>query len=312
MYFGNRNWEPYVEEAFVQMARDGVEHVYVFATSAWGGYSGCRQYQEDIARGLAAIQEASEAEPGLRAPRVERLPGFHNHPDFIREFAAAVDRAGLAAVKGLGAPEADAGVREQCDLIFTAHSVPTRADEQSGPEAWEGKLYSHQVLDAARLVQSASIFSTQRNEDVNLVWQSRSGSPHTPWLEPDVCDHIRARAAAGNTRPIVLCPIGFITDHIEVMWDLDTEAKNVADEAGIPFTRVPTPGLGSAFATMIVDLAAECDQRRRDSAAIEPVRETAAAQLTQPGLFCPAAGTCVPSLGHTFDGQPCAPGCCGA
>lgn len=335
VYFGNRNWEPYVEDALQQMARDGIRHVYVFATSAWGGYSGCSQYQEDLRRAIAACEEA-----GLEAPKVERLPQFHRHPTFIAEFARAVD----AAREQLRAEHGEE-VAAQADLVFTAHSVPTVADKAAGPHKFGGNLYSQQVLDASRLIQQASSFANTpgsgadygwtgqlaRHEnvggrgdgpahtgetvgvdvgagtdlDVELVWQSRSGSPHVPWLEPDVCDHIEARAEAGNTRAIVLCPVGFITDHMEVKWDLDTEARDAAAKAGIPFVRVATPGLTAGFAGMVVDLVvgsdAACANLSEDQQAARDLAAKVVGELAT-----------VPDFGRTFNGSPCAPGCCGS
>lgn len=335
VYFGNRNWEPYVEDALQQMSRDGIRHVYVFATSAWGGYSGCSQYQEDLRRAIAACEEV-----GLEAPKVERLPQFHRHPTFIAEFARAVD----AAREQLRAEHGEE-VAAQADLVFTAHSVPTVADKAAGPHKFGGNLYSQQVLDASRLIQQASSFANTpgsgadygwtgqlaRHEnvggrgdgpahtgetvgvdvgagtdlDVELVWQSRSGSPHVPWLEPDVCDHIEARAEAGNKRAIVLCPVGFITDHMEVKWDLDTEARDAAAEAGIPFVRVATPGLTAGFAEMVVDLVvgsdAACASLSEDQQAARDLAAKVVGELAT-----------VPDFGRTFNGSPCAPGCCGS
>lgn len=335
VYFGNRNWEPYVEDALQQMSRDGIRHVYVFATSAWGGYSGCSQYQEDLRRAIAACEEV-----GLEAPKVERLPQFHRHPTFIAEFARAVD----AAREQLRAEHGEE-VAAQADLVFTAHSVPTVADKAAGPHKFGGNLYSQQVLDASRLIQQASSFANTpgsgadygwtgqlaRHEnvggrgdgpahtgetvgvdvgagtdlDVELVWQSRSGSPHVPWLEPDVCDHIEARAEAGNKRAIVLCPVGFITDHMEVKWDLDTEARDAAAEAGIPFVRVATPGLTAGFAGMVVDLVvgsdAACANLSEDQQAARDLAAKVVGELAT-----------VPDFGRTFNGSPCAPGCCGS
>lgn len=335
VYFGNRNWEPYVEDALQQMSRDGIRHVYVFATSAWGGYSGCSQYQEDLRRAIAACEEA-----GLDVPTVERLPQFHSHPTFIAEFAQAVD----AAREELRAEHGEEAAAE-ADLIFTAHSVPTVADKSAGPHKFGGNLYSQQVLDASRLIQQASSFADtpgsgadyawtgrlSRHEnvggrgdgpahtgekvgvdvgvgtalDVELVWQSRSGSPHVPWLEPDVCDHIEARAKAGNKRAIVLCPVGFITDHMEVKWDLDTEARKAAAEAGIPFARVATPGLTAGFAEMVVDLVVA------DDAPLPGLTED---QHAARALAAKVVGdlATVPDFGHTLNGKPCAPGCCGS
>ncbi len=339
VYFGNRNWEPFVEDAMVQMARDGVEEVLVFATSAWGGYSGCAQYQEDIARGLAACEQA-----GVAAPEVVRLPQFHAHPALIAEFAAAVDRAREELAAEVAA---DAGSDDGIDLVFVAHSVPLSADDAAGPAQLGGNLYSEQVLDAARLVQAASSFAGSigagaslgwvgkhevkdgaKGEEagapsVELVWQSRSGAPHIPWLEPDICDHIEARVEAGITRGIVLCPIGFITDHIEVVWDLDTEAKAAAAEAGVPFIRAATPGLTATFARMVVDLAESvadaaftAGETGNNGSVADPVQalglgapvvhdeaQAAAAALAAKLQRCP-------DLGATRNGVRCAPGCC--
>lgn len=335
VYFGNRNWEPYVEDALQQMARDGIRHVYVFATSAWGGYSGCSQYQEDLRRAIAACEEA-----GLEAPKVERLPQFHRHPTFIAEFARAVD----AAREQLRAEHGEE-VAAQADLVFTAHSVPTVADKAAGPHKFGGNLYSQQVLDASRLIQQASSFANtpgsgadygwtgrlSRHEnvggrgdgpahtgetvgvdvgagtdlDVELVWQSRSGSPHVPWLEPDVCDHIEARAEAGNKRAIVLCPVGFITDHMEVKWDLDTEARDAAAKAGIPFVRVATPGLTAGFAGMVVDLVVGSDAPSANLSEDQQAARDLAAKVV-------GELATVPDFGRTFNGKPCAPGCCGS
>ena len=279
VYFGNRNWEPYVEDAMQQAVKDGITHLYVFATSAWGGYSGCAQYQEDIRRGLEAVDHALT---------VERLPQFHARPEFVSMFAAAVNEAR----ESLDSPDAD--------LIFTAHSVPNKADDAAGPD---GNLYSQQVLKTSQLVQqessfagtpgSAADFGWDTSGSVELTWQSRSGSPHVPWLEPDICDHIAGRASRGNKRGIVLCPIGFITDHIEVVWDLDTEAKQAAVEAGVPFVRAATPGLSPEFAAMVVDMMQEARHQA-------PLREDqqAAANFRD--------------LGHTLNGRQCAPGCCEA
>lgn len=329
VYFGNRNWEPYVEDATVQMAKDGIEHVYVFVTSAWGGYSGCSQYQEDIQRSIEACEKA-----GVSAPTMERLPHFHTNPAFIAEFASAVDAA---------RNELPEDVREDADLIFAAHSVPCVADDEAGPHKFGGNLYSQQVLNAARLIQEASSFKGKPGSgasyawtgqlaehkpvggrgdgpantgetvgvdlgvgteyDVELVWQSRSGSPHTPWLEPDVCDHIEARAEKGNKRAIVLCPVGFVTDHMEVVWDLDTEAKDAAAEAGIPFIRSASPGLSASFATMVVDMVAEC---AKDFAKSEQTEDQKAAEEIAKKL------STVPNFGHTTNGTFCAPGCCGS
>lgn len=357
IYFGNRNWEPYVEDVLQSITRDGITEVYVFVTSAWGGYSGCAQYNEDIQRALQSVKDS-----GLHPPKTIRLPHFHNHPAFIAEFAHAVDEARQELPREL---------QETADLVFTAHSVPTAADAKAGPGSFGGNLYSQQVLDSSRLVQEASSFAgcpgtaadiswtgkLARNENVGgrgvgpantgdtigidvgsdtahtveLVWQSRSGSPHTPWLEPDICDHIAARAKAGNKRPIVLCPIGFVTDHVEVMWDLDTEAKDTAKEHGIPLVRVATPGLSTAFASMVVDLAAERGAfgntvrvtNQYESQEPLGMRGSCRTHKVYPGPKHTAASSnqdtacaiiknfsTVPNFGCTTNGESCEPGCC--
>ncbi len=171
IYFGNRNWEPYVEDAVILMRENGIQRAAVFATSAWGGYSSCTQYVEDIARGRAAAGES--------APQLIKLRQYFDHPLFVEMFAD-----GIAAA----AASLPAELRADARLVFTAHSVPIAADERQGP-----RLYSRQVAYAAQLVAAAAGYS-----DYDQVWQSRSGPPRIPWLEPDVGDHLSALAAAGT------------------------------------------------------------------------------------------------------------------
>lgn len=271
VYFGNRNWHPFVEDTVQTMARDGIRSAAVFATSAWGGYSGCRQYHEDIARARRAVVDA-----GLTPPRLRRLSQFHDHPLFIDAFARAVDTARAML------DEAD-----QADLVFTAHSIPLRADAEAGPPGLGGHLYFRQVGDSARLIRDRSSFAAEVGAspvEAEVVWQSRSGPPSVPWLEPDICDHLRARVEQGNTRPVVLCPVGFLSDHVEVLWDLDTEARETAEDLGIDLVRAVTPGSTADFAAMVVDLVRGASSE---------------------GLGC------VPNFGSAVDGALCAPGCCG-
>ncbi|MBS9532276.1 ferrochelatase [Mycobacterium sp. M1] len=222
VYFGNRNWEPYVEDAVVAMTADGVRRAAVFTTSAWGGYSGCEQYAEDIARARAVA--------GEQAPELVKLRHYFDHPLFVEMFAEAIRTAAEALPV-----DRRAGAR----LVFTAHSIPVAADEQYGP-----RLYSRQVGYAARLVAAAAGYA-----DFDQVWQSRSGPPQVPWLEPDVEDHLHTLAGA-DARAVIVCPIGFVSDNIEVLWDLDHEVRLQAEAAGIAYARAATPNADRRFAAL--------------------------------------------------------------
>ncbi|ORB30434.1 ferrochelatase [Mycolicibacterium parafortuitum] len=229
VYFGNRNWEPYVEDAVAAMRDNGIRRAAVFSTSAWGGYSGCAQYQEDIARGRAAA--------GPDAPELVKLRQFFDHPLLIEMFSDAIADA---------AATLPADLRDDARLVFTAHSIPLRAANRCGPD-----LYERQVGYTAALVAAAAGY-----REYDQVWQSRSGPPQVPWLEPDVGDHLTTLAANG-TRAVIVCPIGFVADHIEVVWDLDSELAEQAAEAGIAFARASTPNASPRFAQLVVDLIDE-------------------------------------------------------
>ncbi|CPR08479.1 ferrochelatase [Mycobacterium bohemicum DSM 44277] len=225
VYFGNRNWEPYVEDAVAAMCDNGIRRAAVFTTSAWSGYSGCTQYAEDLARARAA------AGPG--APELIKLRRYFDHPLFVEMFADNIAAAARAV---------PAGAR----LVFTAHSVPVAADQRLGPN-----LYSRQVAYAARLVAAAAGYG-----DYDLVWQSRSGPPQVPWLEPDIADHLAALSAAG-TDAVIVCPIGFVSDHIEVVWDLDTELRAQAEAAGVALARASTFNADRRYARLAAGLIDE-------------------------------------------------------
>lgn len=225
VYFGNRNWEPYVEDTVKVMRDNGIRRAAVFTTSAWSGYSSCTQYVEDIARARTA------AGPG--APELVKLRPYFDHPLFVEMLAGAIADA---------AAKVPAGAR----LVFTAHSVPVAADERVGP-----RLYSRQVAYAARLVAAAAGYAEH-----DLVWQSRSGPPQVRWLEPDVADHLRALAESG-TPAVIVCPIGFVADHIEVVWDLDEELRAQAESAGMLMARASTPNAQPRFARLAADLIDE-------------------------------------------------------
>lgn len=269
VYFGNRNWHPFGEDTAEQMARDGVRRALVFATSAWGGYSACLQYHEDIRRIIAHLEEQ-----GLEAVEFTKLRQFYDHPTFVRLMAEAV-RESLDRVP--------AERRDSTRVLFTAHSVPTAADEAAGgPE--DPHLYSRQVAEASRLIAEAAGV-----DSYDVVWQSRSGDPRTPWLEPDIVDHTTELAAAGTTA-VVVCPVGFISDHMEVIWDLDTELVDAARDLGtdgVHVERTRTVGPEQEFAGMVVDLIEELNENR-----------------------APASLGTVTVQGCTVNGAACRPGCC--
>ncbi|HEV7899067.1 MAG TPA: ferrochelatase [Planosporangium sp.] len=232
LYWGNRNWDPYLTKTVAQMRDDGVRRAIAFVTSAYGSYSACGQYLEDIAR--------ARAEVGPDAPVIDKLRHFHDHPGFVMPHADAVNAA-------LGTLPERAGARTR--LVFTAHSIPTAMDASSGPE---GGRYSAQVRETAGLVAAAAAPEL----DWDLVWQSRSGPPQVPWLEPDVNDHLVALAADG-VRNVVISPVGFISDHLEVVWDLDNEAAATARRLGMNVARAATPGTDPRFVRMVCDLVRE-------------------------------------------------------
>ena len=236
VYWGNRNWAPYVEHVWAQMAEDGIEHVYVFPTSGFASWSGCRQYHEDVARARSVLTGAA---PG-GGPTAEKLPHYGDHPGFVRANADAL-AAALAAL-----PD---GVRDTARLVATAHSIPESMAAVAGPT---GGAYTDELRRSARLVVDA----VTPGREFDLVWQSRSGPPSVPWLAPDVNDHLRALAAAGE-KAVVLFPIGFVSDHVEVVWDLDNEARETASELGIALVRAATAGTHPAFVGMVRELLEE-------------------------------------------------------
>ncbi len=231
-YWGNRNWRPMLADTLARMRDDGVTSALAFATSAFGGYSSCRQYWEDIDRARAAV--------GPGAPEITKLRHFHDHPGFVQPHADAV-RAALATL--------DPARRGSTRLVFTAHSIPASMAASAGPD---GGRYTAQLDETARLVHAAAA----PDLGWDLVWQSRSGPPQVPWLEPDVNDHLAALADKGVT-DVVVSPIGFVSDHLEVLWDLDNEAAETARGLGLGYARAATPGVDPRFVAMVRDLVRE-------------------------------------------------------
>ena len=278
VYWGNRNWDPLLADTLRAMRADGVRRAAVFATSAYSSYSGCRQYREDLAAATADVA----ADPGPHAnpvPVLDKLRHYHNHPGFVEP---TVDRV-LDALQQLPAE-----VREGAALAFTTHSIPTTMDAGSGPD---GQAYSGQHAALARLVTDRVHAATGREHRSDLVFCSRSGPPSQPWLEPDVNDHLRELAAAG-VPAVVAVPFGFVSDHMEVVYDLDTEAAQTAAELGLPFVRAATVGTDPRFVAVVRELLVEraATDRARAGEGTAPAR--------------PAEGPWPPSW------DICAAGCC--
>ncbi len=226
VYWGNRNWHPMLAETLKQMRADGRKRALAYVTSAFSSYSGCRQYREDLAR--------AQSEIGPGAPEVDKLRVFYNHPEFIATVADNVQ----AAFDQLPADD-----RSGAQLLFTAHSIPlTMADTSD---------YTRQLLEACRLVSERL-----SRPDWRLVYQSRSGPPQQPWLEPDVNAAIREFHAQGGTS-VVLSPIGFVSCHMEVLYDLDTECRALCEQLGMAMVRAATPGSDPRFVAMIRELITE-------------------------------------------------------
>jgi len=226
-YWGNRNWHPFLPETLRKMKQDGIQRAIGFVTSAYSSYSGCRQYREDIAR--------AQNEVGTGAPQVDKLRPFFNHPGFIE---ATVERVRDA----LQTVPAEAGANTQ--VVYLAHSIPVSMANTSD--------YVTQLEEVRRLVSGA----LGVENDV-LVYQSRSGSPEQPWLGPDILEYLRQVKAARQSSAVVLAPISFISDHMEVLYDLDIEAKQLCDSLGLPMTRAKTVGIHPKFIAMIRELILE-------------------------------------------------------
>lgn len=227
IYWGNRNWRPLLPDTLREMARDGRRHALAYITSAYSSYSGCRQYLEDI--------ERAQAEVGPGAPQVSALRKFYNHPDFIRANADRV-RAALATIP---TPQ-----QSEAAVVFTAHSIPLSMARNS--------RYVSQLREAGRLIAE----EVGVGDRWQLAYQSRSGPPAQPWLEPDICDTLRVLKNEGE-EAVVVAPIGFLSDHVEVLYDLDVEARQLADELGMTMARAQTVGTHPAFVEMIRQLIVE-------------------------------------------------------
>lgn len=227
VYWGNRNWHPLLGDTLRQMADDGVRRALAFVTSAFSSYPGCRQYLEDI--------ERARGEPGANAPEVDKIRVYYNHPGFIEAMADRV---------GAGLEEIPARRRSAARLVYTAHSIPLAMARKSA--------YQRQLQESCRLVSERLGWAEWK-----LVFQSRSGPPHQPWLEPDLCDYLRQARAELSGRDVVIVPIGFVNEHMETVYDLDVEARATCDALGIRMVRCAAVGCHPRFVRMIRELVTE-------------------------------------------------------
>jgi len=265
VYFGNRNWHPFVTDTVARMRDDGVKRAIAFVTAGFSCYSTCRQYREDIVRAVEAV--------GAGAPEFDKLRVFYNHPGFIDPSVEQL-RTALKQIP------AEAGRRERARVVFTAHSIPLAMAQTSA--------YERHFGEAARLIAEGA----GTNGRYLTAYQSRSGPPQAPWLEPDILDVLEDLATQGVT-DVVAHPIGFLSDHVEVLWDLDEEARRKAASLGITLVRAATVGPHPTFVEMIRELIVE--------------RTTANPERRSLGKFGPNHDVCPVDccrVGRVSDGPP--------
>ncbi len=264
VYWGNRNWSPYLTDTVREMTTDGVRRAVAVMTSAYPSYSGCRQYLENIADARAAA--------GADAPRIDRMRHYANHPGFVDSF---VDACAESLVR----------LPDDAALAFVTHSIPLSMNDNSGPS---GGAYVAWHNDVVGQISLALERRTGRSRRTDLVYCSRSGPPQVPWLEPDINEHLEELAKDGASG-VVVAPIGFVSDHMEVVYDLDTEAAATADKVGLPMARAATPGSSERFVTMLSDLIAERAAVARGETPDRPY-----AGRIGPGWDVCAEGCCAP------------------
>lgn len=235
VYWGNRNWDPYLPDTLRRMRDDGIRRALCLFTSAYASYSGCRQYRENLADAIAEVGEG--------APELVRVPHYFDRAGFVEPFVDEVVR---------GLTELPDGSR----VAFVTHSIPTAMNDVSGPPELGGGRYVAEHLDVARAVIARVEAVRRTAPEWDLVYCSRSGPPSQPWLEPDINDHLEALASDG-VPGVVVVPIGFVSDHMEVLYDLETEARTTANKLRLPFVRATTPGVDPRFVAMLRDLVLE-------------------------------------------------------
>jgi protoporphyrin/coproporphyrin ferrochelatase len=241
LVWGNRNFDPFLTDTLRHAHEAGMRRLVTIVTSAYTSYSSCRQYREDLAAAVATLADEG------RQIEVDKVRPYFNHPGFSRVNARQVTQA----VRALG-QRPDHELR----LVFVTHSIPEAMDDTSGPGDGEGNAYRRQHLALAAAITDEVNATLSTRVDHELVYCSHSGPPMQPWLEPDVNDRLRALASDG-VRTVVVAPIGFVSDHMEVRFDLDTEAAKTAAAAGLEMVRVPTVGTDPEFISGLVDLALE-------------------------------------------------------
>ncbi|KAA9110409.1 ferrochelatase [Microbacterium rhizomatis] len=255
VYWGNRNWAPYLDEAVTDAAASGHTTLLAISTSAYSSFSSCRQYREDYARVLI---ETGLGE-GDNPVTIDKVRQFFDHPGFVEPFAAGV-RAAVQGFLNEGLPP------QAVRVLFSTHSIPMTDAARSGPREGDadfrdfgaGGAYAaqHEAVAAHIMAGIAEEIPAAAAIEWNLVFQSRSGPPSQPWLEPDVCDVIATLPEHG-VEAVAIVPLGFVSDHMEVLWDLDTEAMDAAAEAGLRAVRTPTPGVDPAYVSGLIDLVEE-------------------------------------------------------
>jgi ferrochelatase len=246
VYWGNRNWHPYFADAVREAHEAGHDRLLALVTSAYTSYSGVGQYREDFEKALA--------DTGLgERVSIDRLREFFDHPGFVTPFIEGVREAVARLTRDSGPGAADAVARENIHLLFVTHSIPTSAAQASGPQFGGGGAYVAQHCAVAHVVAEEAAPGIPWS----LVYQSRSGDPRTPWLEPDINDAILDLADGDDVGAVVIVPFGFVSDHMEVLWDLDNEATETGRENGLRVERVATPGIHPAFVSGLVDLVEE-------------------------------------------------------
>jgi protoporphyrin/coproporphyrin ferrochelatase len=293
VYWGNRNWDPYLADALREIHADGHRRVLALVTSAFSSYSGCRQYREDLARALEETGLAGEL-------HIDKVRQYFDHPGFITPFVEGVREALVRTREALGE---DADLTRDAHVLFVTHSIPTSTavtsgppDAELGPEGAYGA--QHRVIADVIMASAGGVSDVGTGGAAaqfaavpwTLTYQSRSGDPRTPWLEPDINDAIEALGTAGR-KAVVIVPIGFVSDHMEVMWDLDEEAMESAQEHGMHAERVATPGVHAEFVRGLVDLVLERHATTPEAEGCDPA--------SRPALT---------TLGPWYD--VCRPGCC--